>query len=151
MRISDFCFSGSPFSIMPYERTPRTPAFSTARATSSIKKYWSAKQVVPDFIISRQPSKAPTYTCSPVRCFSIGQISSSNHGLSGMSSAMPRSRVIERWVWALINPGKTAFPRASITTSAGSRRSSPRAEILSPSTATEPRLRIRRLGSIVIT
>ena len=72
----------------------------------------SAKEVVPDLIISRQASFALQYTSSGVRVLSKG--TRKRVQIMGYSSAsLPLSSCWQVWVWASTNPGISSLPRPS--------------------------------------
>jgi hypothetical protein len=78
----------------------RMPASTAARATSSMKKYMSAKATVPRRIISIMASRVPLYTCSAFSRSSMGKIRCSQ-SMRLRSLPTPRSSVMAAWQWAL--------------------------------------------------
>ena len=95
----------------------RAPAAQTcAHAAAAVgarggvgKEILSAQQVMPPFSISPAASSVPSCTNSgETKRPSRGQMCCSSQGLSGRSSAMPRSSVIAACVCALTSPGSSA-------------------------------------------
>ena len=133
---------------MPRERPARIPPASTASATLSMKKYMSAKQVVPVESISMSASCAPMYAVSASSLFSTGQIFFCSHSMSGSSSPRPRSIVIAACPWALTKPGSIAVPpRPSKAASPSSVPAGAIFAISAPSVSTSQRLALSRSAS----
>ncbi len=99
--------------------TARRPASMATRAVVSGKKYMSAKQVVPERIISAAARRVPSRTkASLIHCPSAGQMCCSSQVISGRSSARPRNRFMAAWVWAFTRPGISRWLPSSTTSSA---------------------------------
>ena len=111
-RCSAFVWSNK--SRKTYGLRERSPMSLIAFTAVSIIQYWSLKQVVPVFIISRQASFVPQYISSSSRRGSIFQIISS-HSCRWESSFTPRISVIALCVCIFTNPGIAAFLLPSIT------------------------------------
>jgi len=133
-----------PISLMVLARRARTPEGAKTRsAMGAMSEPTSPKHVVPDLRASRTPRAVPLTLCSCSMCSVKGAIVFSIHSISGTSCASPRRMLREVWMWASTNPGRTAFPLASMTRSAPLNLLSrswvfPTAAILLPSTATAP-------------
>ena len=79
----------------------------------------SAKQVVPERIISAIAKSAPCRTnSSDTNLDSRGQIDSSSHSVRGVSSAIPRSKDMAEWPWVLISPGMSAWLSSTMVSAA---------------------------------
>ncbi len=98
----------------------------------------SAKQVMPDRIISAHPIRVPRPTKSGrTNSRSTGITYPMSHTSRRRSSASPRSSVIGTCVCALIKPGMTTRPRQSIVSFATHvSASGPTAVMVSPVMAT---------------